>query len=145
MAKQVWMCCTPAIITLLMDAVRSETVPESDIRTGPGVDSAGLGEQLAAHADGLSERRHGMLGRGRDQGVVDGAAGQCQRGRRSRAYSLSTMVPTAWPSPMDAFTGGDRSKWKISGPSTSRSPFVATVTFLLVWPGVNVRTPDLAL
>ena len=55
------------------------------------------------------------------------------------------IVPTAWPSARVAFVGPVRLTSKVSLPSMTVSPSTGTVTVLLVWPAVKVRTPEVAV
>jgi hypothetical protein len=59
----------------------------------------------------------------------------------SGAVSSLMITPTAWPSAIVAFAlAFDRLTKNCSSGSNAVSPRMVTVTVLLVWPGVYVRT-----
>jgi hypothetical protein len=59
--------------------------------------------------------------------------------------SSFTIVPTAWPSRIDAFEGFDKETKNVSSGSIVPSPVTPTVMVLVVSPWANDSTPELAV
>ena len=61
------------------------------------------------------------------------------------AASSLRIVPVPLLSEIVALVGAESFRKKVSFDSKVVSPLIVTLTVLLVWPGVNVRSPLLAL
>jgi hypothetical protein len=60
------------------------------------------------------------------------------------APSSPRMVPCPWASASVALTGWERLTKKVSSGSSIRSPITLTAIVSAVWPGWNVRVPEVA-